>query len=95
MSVLPASPAVASIRLAESALKAIVTFWPGPTDAWTASRASTRSFSVRWKSEPTATREAMIPAVPIVSRNLRPLRSTSMTATIVMKKLTSVKSRLP
>jgi hypothetical protein len=53
--------------------------------------ASTLSFSVRRKSMPTPTSETMMPLVPRMSRNLRPLRSTSIMPTMVMVKLTTVK----
>ena len=36
--------------------------------------------------------ETMMPLVPIISRNLRPLRSTSVMPTMVIRKLTMVKS---
>jgi hypothetical protein len=54
--------------------------------------ASTLSFSVRRKRMPTPTSETMMPLVPTMNRNLRPLRSTSIMPTMVMLKLTTVNS---
>ena len=73
----PADPTQLTRRRRSSRHMTTESFWSGPTIVCTASRASTRSFSVLWKSKAVQTNEKMTPALPSESRNFLPFRSTS------------------
>src|SRR5579862_307372 len=87
--------AAARREAAALGLKFRLSCWLESTMACTAEWTSTRRVSVPRKRNAVHRRERMIPAVPSESRNLRPLRSTSTTAPMVVRKLMMVKRTYP